>query len=120
IYFCTENNWQFCYASISSSLNCVPTDRMNDIYSIAIDLNLCCRFYADNSCRIGLSGWGGDGVWYPGSHQLEDQFKADVGSYQCLISNTTCPQPAASTFTPTLMLNLSLTSSLTSASTSFT
>ncbi|OCK72863.1 hypothetical protein K432DRAFT_314562, partial [Lepidopterella palustris CBS 459.81] len=94
VHLCTETNWQYCTESITSPLNCVVADNMDNINSIAIDLNLCCRFYADDQCSVSYMGAPSllyNEQWFPGSPQVSDLLKNCIGSYQCLDSNTTCP-----------------------------
>ncbi|KAF7569470.1 hypothetical protein PtrM4_118850 [Pyrenophora tritici-repentis] len=83
INLCSRTNWQDCYAPITTSSRCVPADRLDKVASIAIDLGLCCRFYTDDKCITPFAGYGGTQAWYPGTSQVEDAFKEQVGSYTC-------------------------------------
>ncbi|KAF2181291.1 hypothetical protein K469DRAFT_490729, partial [Zopfia rhizophila CBS 207.26] len=75
--------WRWCKSVVTSPLSCISTDDMSQVFSVAIDLGLCCRFYSDEKCSVGLNSWGGDGAWYPGTFGVNDQFRTSVGSYQC-------------------------------------
>ncbi|KAF2181286.1 hypothetical protein K469DRAFT_692157 [Zopfia rhizophila CBS 207.26] len=92
VYFCSGLLWQFCYSPLQSPLTCAPIDNMDNVNSFAIGLNLCCRFYADSKCGVAFGQQDWDMPrWYPGLWGIGDDFKPVIGSYQCLISNTTCP-----------------------------
>jgi len=48
--------------------------------------------FSDGDCRMRLDGWGGnEGVWFPGSASIDEEFKAQVGSYTCLNGTSSCP-----------------------------
>ncbi|OCK74568.1 hypothetical protein K432DRAFT_310467, partial [Lepidopterella palustris CBS 459.81] len=120
IHFCTENNWQYCRESVTSPFNCAAADNMDNIVSIAIDLNLCCRFYADDKCSISFADASplNNEQWFPGYSQISDDLKTGMGSYECLVGNTTCPPVAATKSSVGLTPSSSSTSGLSSSSTS--
>ncbi|KAF2811534.1 uncharacterized protein BDZ99DRAFT_475079 [Mytilinidion resinicola] len=100
---CTPK-WRWCTAPVSSALLCSRADNMDrsvlsdsdlkslasaklELASVPSPLTWDCvvGFMQGDPCSYN------EEQWFPGSKSVDDPWKAGIGSFQCEISNTTCP-----------------------------